>query len=135
MKYPTHNGLPVPVREVVDFSIERKKESNNHHSCWTARKMGKLILTSTLRDLEAYQDIMPITVHDQLHDDFDPPEIDVVAAYQRVQEAFEADERLRMGSAYRPRYSALSEERMTRIEREYTQLDLRKPFIDLGAVA
>lgn len=133
MKYPTREGLPIPVREALDYEPMHLRHCNNHHSLWTARNMGKLVVTQTLRDLAEYQDVMPRTAHQRLHDTYDPPEIDIQAAFDRVMQAYDDGELMREGSAYRPHYRYISLDKINRISKEYEQLGLSRPIIDLGA--
>ena len=81
--------------------------------------MGKLVVTQTLRDLEAYQDVMPIDQHDWIHHEYEAPQIELQSAFDRVMQAYDLNERLRLGPAWKPTYKAISDERLTRIKQEY----------------
>ena len=100
--YPTRHGLPVPLGE-VDIPTTRwdgDHYENNHHLAWTAREMGKLAITQSLRDLEAYQSVVPIAQHVSLHKTYSPPNISLESAYDRVHEAYDNEEYLRLGTAH-----------------------------------
>lgn len=118
MDYPTRNGLPISPFE-LDLPASRERRRNNHHSAWTASVMSRLAVTQTFRDLEAYQDIMPLDQHNWIHHEYEPPRIDLQAVFDRVMQAYDLSERLRLGSAFKPVYKPISDEKLAKIKREY----------------
>lgn len=85
--------------------------------------MGELVLTQTLRNLSDYQDVLHKDVHQAIHDRYEPPEIQLEAAYERVWQAYEEDEPLRLGSAWHFEKALISRETMQKIEAEKHKWD------------
>ena len=55
MKYPTSEGLPVPLQDIWlprTKLPEQPRFRNNHHENFTARQMGKLVVTQALYHVE-----------------------------------------------------------------------------------
>lgn len=130
-RYPSREGLPIPISELElpesRLNPNKKKSFNNHHSLWTARAMSRLVLSQTLRDLEAYQDVMPIDNHDWIHAEYEPPKMPSVdVMYDRLMMAYELGERLRLGSAWNPTFKLISPERVAKIEAEHNRLTDRR---------
>lgn len=97
--YPTRNGIAIPPQELwlpeTNLNLERSKNFNNHHSCWTAKKFGKCVILNTIRDLETHQDYLPLDVHNFLHEEYEPPRLPtLLQAMTEIERAFDAGEQL-----------------------------------------
>jgi len=123
-QYPTDSrGLVVPSSEFFTPYTHRPNRINNHHMWFTARTMSRFLITQTLRDLDAYQEQIPVTTHDWVHSEYEPPRIPVMSVLMdRLDEAHETGEQLRKGSAHHPLYEPFTDERWTFINKEYSQL-------------
>ena len=82
MRYPTREGMPISTRE-LELEPTRLPETEEHQSLhhlhWTAKTMGRLLISQTLRDLECEQEIMQNDQHNigraALHALYDPPSL------------------------------------------------------------
>lgn len=127
-EYPTVNGFPVHPYELElppsRFNENRQYDFNNHHLCYTARRMGQFVLTQTWRDLDENQLVLPKDTHAVLHDRYDPPRelpgiLDLV---NHLDEAYDAGKLLRYGSANNPTYKTITPELRSLYLAEYEQL-------------
>jgi len=95
MKYPSRNGIPIPIYE-LDLPPSNCEILNNHHNCWTARKFGQSILFLAVRNLETHQFLMPVDQHAYLHSVYDPPELPTPQqAINELERALDAAESLK----------------------------------------
>lgn len=122
--YPMRGGLFVPPTELdlppSRLDLTRKKNVNNHHLSFTARQMGRLLITQTFRDLERNQVLLPVDVHDHLHQVYDPPELpDLTIVFDAIDDAYQNNERLRYGAAHHPLYKPISLALVNAIAVEY----------------
>lgn len=126
--YPTINGFPVDPYELElpksRFEITTPREVNNHHLCFTKRKMGLLAITETWRNLAENQVVMPIDTHAILHSQYGPPKDlpDLLELVDYLEEAYEKGKMLKFGSANFPSYSPISPELRHEYLREYGEL-------------
>jgi len=80
-----------------NLNLEKETNFNNHHNCWTAKAFGKYILFETLRDLESHQFLLPIDVHEYIHEEYNPPKLSTIKqAIAEIERAKDAGERLRV---------------------------------------
>lgn len=119
--YPTRGGLPIHPDELEMPTVYTRGRENNHHLCYNSKTMGRLILTQTLRDLEAYQSRMLVEQHDLLHSRYDEPIINLQSAYDRVHEAYDDGEKLRRGSLNKYELIELDTKRMMAIDDEWRE--------------
>ncbi len=101
VKYPTRDGIPVPIHEVdlpkSKLDLSRPESFDNHHNAWTRRSFGRFLLTRTLRNLESMQFTIPKDVHASLHRIYQPPEFPTKEqALARVRAAYESGEKLKV---------------------------------------
>lgn len=102
LAYPTRNGVPISPLEIYDLStsrlnLEAQRNFNLHHSAWTRKMFGKNILMLTFRQLENNQLFMPVDIHDQLHQEYDPPVMPTpLQAIHEIERAMDAGEQLRI---------------------------------------
>ena len=69
-EYPTDKrGVPLPVGEVGVPYLESEKE-NNHHKAYFRRAFAATAISQAFRDLERFQEIMPVRSHELLHRKF-----------------------------------------------------------------
>lgn len=120
--YPTRHGIPIAPYELA-LPPSHTRIENNHHNAWTKKRMGRFIVTQTLRDLDAMQFQLPKDQHVWLHDTYDPPEIALSDAYIRVHEAFESNEYIRLGTCYHGSKSRITPELIMQIESEKERLN------------
>lgn len=114
MRYPVGSDglainpaeLPVPPSE---FDLSNRHANNNHHLQYQrSMYLGSFVL-GTVRDLEASQVPLGIDQHNWLHHTFTPPQPPTLdQAMNRLQDAYDAKERLRYGSLYHPTYRLIS---------------------------
>jgi hypothetical protein len=78
--FPTMYGMPIPLSELqLHNSTLRDRPENYslHHHHWSARRMGRLLITQTVRDLENEQTLMLNDQHNlgefALHHLYEPP--------------------------------------------------------------
>lgn len=122
--YPCHRGVFVPVYELSlppsRLNPERQTNYNNHHFAFTARRMGRLLITSTWRDLMTNQQVMPKDSHVALHQRYDPPVLpELHDIMNTLDDAYQSNQLLRYGSASHPEYQAITASLMQRIKAEY----------------
>ena len=126
--YPARGAYPVDPLELglpaTDLDISLNSNVNNHHLWWTARSMGRLLITQTLRDLDANQRVMPIDTHKVLHYIYGPPEMpDIHDVMDVIDEAYETHQLLRYGSALSPKYRSITSVLYRQIQEEYNQMN------------
>lgn len=123
--YPTRHGLPIPPSELA-LPPGRSRVETNHHNVWPHKLAGRLLVMGALRNLDAFQFQMPRDQHNfeaaTLHKKYGPPEIDIMSAYRRVNEAYENGERNRIGTCYNFHYEDIKLETIMQIEREKQEL-------------
>lgn len=125
MKYPTREGIAIPIRE-LDLPVCRESErskQNNHHLEFTRRRMGQFLITQTLRDLLDLQEVMPVVTHNILHDRYQPPEFPTIEqAMTRLDDAFYNQETLKIrypGGYYT---SVITRDHWLDLNKEYREL-------------
>lgn len=119
--YPTRGGLPIHPRELDIPSTLYTGLENNHHHCFTLARMSNFLVTQTLRDLEAYQTVMDVAQHNWLHDRFSQPTLSLNSAYDRVHEAYDDGELLRLGSAKHYQLVPIDDRRIAAIDDEWRE--------------
>lgn len=107
--YPMHWGSFVSPDELdlpdSRLNLENNYSWNNHHFTFPAKKMGRLVITQTFRDLERHQILMPKDQHNALHARFTPPQLPgLMAMMDVIGDAYNNQERLRYGSAWNPTF-------------------------------
>lgn len=127
-EYPNINGFPVSPfdLELPESSLnpEVQNNYNNHHSCWTERAFGRNALSLTMRNLSAYQNVLPKDTHSIIHDRYEPaPMPHIVDIMDRVDEAFQNRELLRYGSALHPIYRVIDMRMYRSLQQTYNQLN------------
>lgn len=127
-EYPNVNGFPVSPGELelppTMLNPERQDSYNNHHLCWTARRMGEFVITQTWRDLAKNQAILPKDIHAVLHDRYEPPKHlpDLTDLMDEIDACYQSQSLLRYGSAANPTYNVISEAKYRLIQQEYNGL-------------
>lgn len=120
LPYPTRKGVAVNPLE-LDLP-EFEGSCNNHHTEFTARNFGGLLLFQTFRDLERHQVALPVLTHNELHRRYAPPEMPTVGqAMNTVMEAWDAAESLRIGSAGRFELIPVTLSLIKKIKKEYNE--------------
>lgn len=76
--YPIgHDGMALTTKEVVpDYLWNHVRESENsnwQHLQWTRKQYGKQFLYFCFRSLETRQELIPVSVHNWVHENYDPP--------------------------------------------------------------
>jgi hypothetical protein len=105
------------------LDIQNLYNRNNHHLQWRAADYAGSVLLSSLRNLAERQDILPLDTHNILHRTYQPPEMPTLQqAMQRIEDAYEGNEKLRLGSANNPQFMDFSRDRFIRCLGEYTLL-------------
>lgn len=127
LTYPTRNGIPVPVDELhlpeSKLNVEKRRNLNNHHSCWPASRFGKCVLLNTLRNLESQQKKIPKDVHLYLHDTYEPPELPTpLQALTEIQRAAKAGEELNIRYKCIHIRKKIGEEVMKQVVQNYNKL-------------
>ena len=128
MKWPTREGISIPVTEVElpksQLNLWVPQNFENHHNEWVKRRMGEHVITQTLRDLQRHQFPLPKDVHRQLHKQWAPPEFPTPEqAMKEVMEAYDAGEYMRVYSMEDKRYVpvAFDEARLNALNDEYSR--------------
>lgn len=126
-EYPTRNGFPVAPDELnlapSRLNPNNKANYDNHHGMWTARQMGKLVMSKTCRNLDSLQWQMLMDQHAHLHVQYRPaplPTLDQMM--DRIYDAYDNGEELRFGSANKPKYRPIDLHTIMRINEEYSEL-------------
>jgi len=127
--YPNINGFPVSPYELElpssALDTTRQESWNNHHACFTARKMGEFVMTQTWRDLNSNQYQMPKDIHAILHDRYTPPPLpDITDIMDEIDEAYTRQDPLRYGSANYPAFRVITPTLWRTITNEYTELTI-----------
>lgn len=137
--HPTREGIAVPVWELSlpdsRYGWEKKKYQNNHHGHYTSKKFGQLAVTQCLRDLERYQYMLPVDVHNWFHDTYAaPPVPSEEQAARAVIDAYEHGEYFKRYDRYthRYRYDEIPPELVDRFIAKY---GLRRVVVDMGMAA
>ena len=101
--YPTEFGMPVPFEALElppsELDLSNPINLSNHHYNFTARYMGRLLITQTSRDLEFQQEMLPNDRHNlgklALHYLYEPPEPPtILQAMDRLDIARQTGERM-----------------------------------------
>lgn len=127
-EYPNINGWPVSPHELElpesNLDPEKQASFNNHHSCWTERAYGRTALSLMVRNLNAFQDVLPRDIHGIIHDRYDPaPLPHPVEMMDRIDEAMQRRELLRFGSALHPIYRVIDMRMYREAQQSYNQLN------------
>ena len=127
MEYPTRNGISIPSSELglpaTRLDLERPFTTNNHHRQWSARSMGRFLITKTLRDLEGLQEKLPIDVHTYLHKIYEPPKFPTIdEAMERVMQAYDSGEQLQIKADIGYELRPITDDLVNKLNREYTEL-------------
>ena len=101
MEYPTRNGIAIPPSELElpesHLDLRADYSWNNHHMEWERRKYGKHIIYQTLRNLDRLQVVMPVDVHNALHDTYTPPKMPTLKqASDEIMDAWEEMEGIKI---------------------------------------
>lgn len=127
--YPTRDGLPLPPSE-LDLQPSRLKDRPEnrslHHHNWPARRMGRLLISQTLRDLEYEQTFMPNDQHNlgayALHTLYEPPEpASLIQMMDRLDIARETGEMMRVRANGKWVLNHISDIHWKQIEMEYSR--------------
>ena len=126
-EYPNINGFPVSPHELelplTKLDPAKQETWNNHHACFTARKMGLFLITQTWRDLSTNQYAMPKDTHAILHDRYEPARLpELVDIMDELEQAKEGGIPLRYGSANHPTNNLINQQLWRAITSEYTEL-------------
>ena len=128
MKWPTREGISVPVTEIdlpqSQLNLWIPQNFENHHNEWVKSRMAEHVITQTLRDLRRHQFPLPKDVHRQLHKQWAPPEFPTPEqAMKEVMEAYDAGEYMRIYSIEDKRYVpvAFDEARLDALREEYSR--------------
>lgn len=122
---PTINGFPVPIYELdLPKSREEFPDVNNHHMCYTARMMGRTLLTSIWRNMDENQIILPRDVHQILHDRYAPPKDlpSLTDLVDYLDESYDRGKLMRLGTAFNPSYEPITKELRSMYLEEYGRL-------------
>ena len=127
---PNRDGWPVHPRELelphTTLDPGKIESFNNHHRFWTRKNMGRLVTTQTLRDLEDSQTILPKDTHAIYHALYTPPPLPSMSdMMERLQDAYDAEELLRYGSAREPQYKVFGHELWELVKKEYDERNMR----------
>jgi len=136
-KYPTRNGISIPIHEIElpPTHFERPElHSNNHHNMWGRKTMGRTAITQTLRDLDRLQFVMPVDVHNSLHQLYAPPEKPTLRqAMDEIDEAYQLGETLKIYNlaTHKYEYHPITPERLDLLKIEYNALgdDMKPAFV------
>lgn len=126
-EYPNINGIPVSPHELElprsTLELDRQGEFNNHHGLWTAKNMGRFVLSSTMRNLQEFQYVLPRDTHAIIHDRYEPaPMPSPLTMMDYLDDAYEQGQLLRYGSALNPAYAPLGRDLMRVLRAEYDHL-------------
>jgi len=101
ISYPTRKGLPIDPREIYEptsseLNLEVSKNWNNHHWLWRARDYHQQ-LYFCLRSLAGHQCYLPVDIHNDLHQEYEPPEKpSPLVAITRLEQALDNKEEIRI---------------------------------------
>ena len=131
-KFPTDKrGIPLTAAEAGVPYIESEKQ-NNHHRAYFKRMFGSTAISQTFRDLDRFQEIMPVNSHIELHKRF--AGIALPAAnimLDEISEAQELGETLKIYNLAKRQYEhhPILDERLDLLKQEYNALsDDEKPL-------
>ena len=101
MEYPTRNGITIPPSELElppsRLDLSKEHSWNNHHRQWERKKYGRCLIYQTLRNLDRLQVVMPVDVHNALHDIYSPPKMPTLKqASNEIMEAWGEMEGIRI---------------------------------------
>jgi hypothetical protein len=124
---PHINGFPVSPHELsLPRSVldpTKQENWNNHHICWTARRMGQFAITQTWRDLAPNQFPLLKDTHAVYHAIYEPsPLPDITDVMDVLYDAYQDQTPLRYGSAALPRYNVITPELWDTLSAEYSRL-------------
>lgn len=73
-RYPTRNGLAVPIEEVgFERVAHERRNTNNHHLYFDRAWYSDVRYRSVFRNLLPHLQTLRIADHEQLHDTYSPP--------------------------------------------------------------
>jgi len=128
--YPTSSsGMPIPVEELHLHRSHLKDTPENHslhHHHWSANRMGRLLITQTVRDLEYEQTFMQNDQHNlgryALHSLYEPPEPATLLQYvDRLDAAREQGEEMRIRANGKWLMHRITDIHWTQIMQEYNR--------------
>lgn len=128
--YPVDDtGMPIRVEHLnLRRSNLRQRPENQsvHHYNWSARRMGRLLISQTLRDLEGEQETMQNDQHNlgqfALHHLYDmPPMPTLEQMMDRLDDAFESNEHMRIRTNGGWVLQSLSDIHRIQINQEYNR--------------
>lgn len=129
--YPTSvDGMPVSFQELdlrpSQLDLRRPESFSLHHKQFTARRMARLLITQTVRDLEFEQELVPRDQHNQgrqaLHSIYCPPEPASLIQYMdRLDVARQTGERMRIRANGMYIFQDISDIHWKQIEQEYNR--------------
>lgn len=74
MRWPSRNGLAIPVEELGYTIVPHEKgRTTNHHENWPKRNFQEIRYKQVFRNLVSQVVTLPIEQHQNLHDDYNPP--------------------------------------------------------------
>jgi hypothetical protein len=103
-QYPVgHDGLALTTQEVVpDYMwghIRNERNQNWQHLQWTRKQYGKQFLYFCFRSLETRQELIPVEIHNWVHENYDPPKFPhPTTALHEIMRAAEAGEKMHVRS-------------------------------------
>lgn len=108
MRYPTRNGLVIPVEEMGYTPTERvRRATTNHHNYWERDRYNDVRFRSVFRNLVTNVTTLLIPEHVDLHERFDAPKrpsdvlmIDVVEEYLSLHGAIHCVKEKRTNEVY-----------------------------------
>lgn len=126
-QYPSIDGIPISPYELdlpeSQLNLANEHNWNNHHICFEARSFGRFILFQTMRDLERHQFLTPIDYHANGHRFYSPPKMPTPEqAIVIVNDAYDAGERLRYGSACNPTYKPIGRNVLNLVNKNYEEI-------------
>lgn len=103
-RYPTENGIALSPYELW-LPGSKKRGENNHHAHFTRKKFEQTAATLALRNLARHQYVMPVDIHNFLHDTYAPPELPTEdQAAKEVIDAYESGEQFKIYNKHAHRY-------------------------------
>lgn len=125
---PNINGFVVPMHELelpyTMLDTDKRESWNIHHHYFTARNLGRFTLTQLLRDLDSSQTPLPKDVHAIYHDRYSPPSLpSLIDIMDRIDQAYQTQEPLRLGTISFPTYRIISDEQMHQAHMEFNELN------------
>lgn len=127
--YPMRGAIFIPIHQLdipaTAFRHSGERTQTNHHYLFTANMAARFIITQTFRDLAANQEVLPRAGHNWLHNNFYPPKLpNLGVIMERLDNALDAHEMLRYGTAHLPQLAPMTQDLWTMCDQEYSQIHL-----------